>query len=293
MRELVLDPGCPGVVLAGAAGVGKTRLALECLGLAEGAGLVTVRVTASRSAAGLPFGAVAPLLPVDQASGSSAADRVVVLGRSAEALVAQAGGRRLVVLVDDAHLLDGGSATLIHQLAATNAAFLLVTLHAGEPAPDPVVALWKDGLLERIELAELTAKALEELLAAVLGGHLDRAAATLLAARSQGNVLFLRELVLGALEDGTLRDEGGIFRLVGPLAPSDRLVELVEGRLGAFDARERDLVELVSFGEPVGSAELGVLGDPALAESLERKAQLASGMSGRRLEVRLGHPLYG
>ncbi|MCU1378328.1 MAG: transcriptional regulator, LuxR family, partial [Acidimicrobiales bacterium] len=191
MRELVLDRGCPGVVLAGAAGVGKTRLALECLGLAEGAGLATVRVTASRSAAGLPFGAVAPLLPpVDQAGGSSAADRVVVLGRSAEALVALAGGRRLVVLVDDANLLDGGSATLIHQLASTNAAFLLVTLRAGERAPDPVVALWKDGLLERIELAELNAKALEELLAAVLGGHLDRAAAALLAARSQGNVLF-------------------------------------------------------------------------------------------------------
>jgi DNA-binding CsgD family transcriptional regulator len=294
LRELVLDVACPGVVLAAAAGVGKTRLARECLAIAEGAGLATVPVTASRSAAGLPFGAVAPLLPpVDQTNGTAAADRSDLLRRSAEALVARAGSRRLAVTVDNAHLLDDASATLIHQLAATNAAFVLATVRAGEPAPDPVVALWRDGLVERIELGGLQAEAVEELLSAALGGPVDRAAVSLLAARSQGNVLFLRELVLGGLDDGTLRDDGGIWRLEGPLAPSDRLVELVEARLGTLEAAERDLLELVSFGEPVGSAELGALGDPALAEGLERKGLLASAMNGRRLEVRLAHPLYG
>ena len=51
------------VVLAGSAGVGKTRLLLECLSAAEASALPTARVAATRSAAHLPFGAFAPLLP--------------------------------------------------------------------------------------------------------------------------------------------------------------------------------------------------------------------------------------
>ena len=37
-------------------------------------------------------------------------------------------GRPLVVFVDDAHLLDAGSATLVHQLALTRAATVVATV---------------------------------------------------------------------------------------------------------------------------------------------------------------------
>jgi MoxR-like ATPase len=50
------------IVLAGAAGVGKTRLAAECLDLAAIRGFVPLRVSATQGAAGLPFGAFASLL---------------------------------------------------------------------------------------------------------------------------------------------------------------------------------------------------------------------------------------
>jgi DNA-binding CsgD family transcriptional regulator len=88
-------------------------------------------------------------------------------------------------------------------------------------------------------------------------------------------------------------DEGGIWRLRGAQAPSDRLIELVEARLAGLDPAERELLELLSFGEPLGAAELTALAEPALAEHLERRALLSSGMNGRRIEVRLAHPLYG
>jgi DNA-binding CsgD family transcriptional regulator len=282
------------VVFAGPAGVGKTRLALEGLELAERAGLATVRVTGTRSGASLPFGALAPLLPAaDQREPGAADDRSDLLRRSASALLGLAGGRRLALLADDAHLLDDSSATVIHQLAVTNGAFTLATVRTGEPAPDSVVALWKDGLVERVELVGLRTKQIEELLQAVLGGPVDPAAAARLAVRCQGNVLFLRELVLAAIDTGALRDEGGIWRIVGRTSPSDRLVELVEARLSGLTDAERDLLELVSFGEPLGPAELSALGDLELAESLERKGLLAPWRDQRRLTIRLGHPLYG
>lgn len=292
LRELVLDPSSAGVVLAAPAGTGKTRLALECLALADDAGLATVRVIATNATRELPFGALAPLLG-PTLDGATATDRADVLRNSAAALMERAGSNRLVLFVDDAHNLDDLSAALVHQVAMTNAAFVLATLRVGEAAPDAITALWKDGLLERLELRGLTAEAVEELLSLVVSGQMDGAAAAQLAVRSQGNVLFLRELVVGALDDGTLRDEGGIWRLVGPLRPSHRLVELVESRLGRLDASERAVLEMVAFGEPLGPGEFGTTDDWAIAESLERQGLLVSHVDRRRLQIRLAHPLYG
>lgn len=54
---------CRGLVLAGAPGVGKTRLAREALAAAAAAGCETKWAVASRAVAAIPFGAMAHLLP--------------------------------------------------------------------------------------------------------------------------------------------------------------------------------------------------------------------------------------
>jgi len=50
-------------VLAGAPGVGKTRLASEAAKSAAGLGFITAQAVASRAAAAIPFGPFAPFLP--------------------------------------------------------------------------------------------------------------------------------------------------------------------------------------------------------------------------------------
>ena len=290
-----IRPGAArGVVLAGPAGVGKTRLAAEYLTGLERSGASVARVSATRAGTSLPLGAFAPLLPpLTSGPESGVDDRADLLRRCAAFLVESAGGRPLVLSVDDAHLLDDVSATLVHQIAVTGAALVVATLRSGEPASDPIVALWRDDAVERLEVGGLEAASVEELLLAVLGGPVDRGVVHRLVIGSQGNVLFLRELVLGALEDGSLRNDVGIWRLTGPLSPSSRLSELVETRLAGLTPVERNLLEVLAFGEPLGAAELGRLGDPALAEGLDRRGLLSSRTEGRRLEVRLGHTLYG
>src|SRR5918997_1380795 len=62
------------VVLAGRAGVGKTRLASEWLAVAEARGRATARVKGGQSARALPFGALAPLLPGAQGPSVEPAD---------------------------------------------------------------------------------------------------------------------------------------------------------------------------------------------------------------------------
>jgi DNA-binding CsgD family transcriptional regulator len=290
---LLLDPSSKGVVVAGPAGVGKTRLASECLRIADRSGFAVMHVTATKSASGLPLGAVAALLPTIEPSDAITTNSGGLLHRCAAAIVEQAGNRRLFLLVDDAHQLDDASATLIHQLVVGSAGFVLTTIRSGEELPDPITSLWKDGLVERIDLGSLSATEVHQLLALVLVGPVDHGSAAELFARSLGNILFLRELVVGALADGTLRQQGPLWRLTGPLAPSYRLVELIEARLRKLSSEQRAFLELVAFGEPLGSAEMAAMGDRAVAESLERMGLVSSRLSGRRLEIRLAHPIYG
>jgi len=294
-RRMLVDAGSCGVVLAGASGVGKTRTATECLAIASGeASCYPARASGHQAAAELPFGAMAHLLPeVDSSREATFEDRAGLLRRLASALVGQAGNRRLVLLVDDAHLLDDPSAALLYQLAVSSSAFILATVRAGETAPDAIVALWKDGLLRRRELVGLRSEVIEELVSAALGGPVDPQTAMTFATRCEGNVLFLRELVLGGLADRSLCMENGMWRLVRPLRPSNRLVELVEARLSGLAREERALLELVSFGEPLGQPELETLADLRTAEGLERKGLLAVALNNGRVEVRLGHPVYG
>lgn len=293
LRDLITAPAAHHVVLAGPAGVGKTRLAQEGLAVARQLGMAAAEIAATHSAAQIPFGAVASLLHAGAPRHGAFDDRFEVLRRSVAALAARPDDQRLLLVVDDAHLLDDASATLVHQIAATGVAAVLATVRAGEPAPDPVVALWKDELATRIEVAGLDAEAIESLLGLVLGGPVDPATAVELTERCQGNALVLRELLSGALDDGSLREEAGLWRVAAPLSPSDRLVEIVEARLGRLEDDERALMEIVAYGEPVGPAELAALSDPALAERLERRGLLVSRLDGRRLQVHLAHPIYG
>jgi DNA-binding CsgD family transcriptional regulator/DNA-binding transcriptional ArsR family regulator len=283
-----------GAVITGPAGVGKTTLALRYLELARKRGMATARASGTRALRALPFGALAPFLPPDpDDDGLSRENRGELLRRYSQAVAKMGRGRPLVVFVDDAHLLDSGSATLVHQLALAGTATALVTVRSGETAPDAVVALWKDALAERIDLGALPDAAIEELLVTVLGGPVDTASLRQLADHCRGNPMVLRELVAGALDSGALSADGGIWRLRSGLRPTPRLVELVALRLGNLTDPERALVELVTVGEPLGQAELARLADPVSVEALERKGLITSRVDGRRVQVRLAHPVYG
>ncbi|MGH8930698.1 MAG: AAA family ATPase [Egibacteraceae bacterium] len=163
--------GPAGVVLAGASGVGKTRLAREALAAAEQRGALVRWAVATASARILPLGAFGAML------GTVGADQSRLVRQATDALLAGAARPGVVVGVDDAHLLDELSALLVHDLALRRAARVVLTLRTGEAAPDAVTALWKDGHLARLELQPLSQEETATLLQAVLGGPVDSAPA--------------------------------------------------------------------------------------------------------------------
>lgn len=290
LRGLVRAREQAGLVLVGPAGVGKTRLAKECLAVGEEAGYATALAVASRSAAGIPLGVLATLLP---AMPEAAASGVGLLQYAQEGLAELAGDRPLLLVVDDAHNLDDASAVLVQQLAETRSAFIVATVRTGESTPEPVAALWKDGLAERIELGTLNSDATEELLEAALGAPVEAVAIRQLWEASQGNVLYLRELVLSGIETHTLVDDAGIWRLVGDVSASPRLHDLVEARLAGLDDDEIAALEVVAFGEPIDLAVVERMGVTAAVERLERKAIVSISEREGETLVRLSHPLHG
>lgn len=284
------------IVLAGTPGVGKTRLAREALTTARELGFAVAVATASKSAAQTPFGAFAPLLggpEFDDARPSPVSSgRAAMLRQASDVLLRTAGPRPLLLFVDDAHLLDQTSATLAHQLASEQAAVVLVTVVAGEPAPDAIVALWKDELGKRIEVPPLSGEDTENLVRAVLSGAVDGATARQLARTSQGNALYLRELLAGAIANGTLRAESGLWRLHGQLTPSGRLVELIESRLRSLSNAQRETLELVAFAQSLSPQMLRRVANLDIAAELERQGLLRADHDNDETLIRLSHPIY-
>lgn len=136
-------------MVLGPDGVGKStlaRLAAEQLSQRHPATL-TRWVVGTPTERVVPFGAFGHLVDIAEIGKPAA------LLRAARASLVRAGQESdLLLVVDEAHDLDILSATLVYQLALAGAARMIVTARA-DVAPEPIAALWTDGLLKRIDVA--------------------------------------------------------------------------------------------------------------------------------------------
>jgi DNA-binding CsgD family transcriptional regulator len=301
------------VVVTGAVGVGKSSLLAAVLDRLEAARRPTVVVRATRSTASIPFGAFARWVPEHLAvTGHS----LGVLQGTASGLVEVGAG--LVVVVDDAQLLDDGSAALVLHMAHDTPASVLVTMRsgAGESCPDAIEALAKDGPAVRVDLGPLSEPETIELAQRQLGGTVAPAARLRLWQLTEGNPLYLREVVEAGRAQGVLvraapaaADPATVtatttatatpawdWRWEGTLAGPARLVELVTRRLASGGPDERRVLELIALGEPLPVDLLARLAPPELLADIESRGLVITerppAARSAGTAVRLAHPLY-
>jgi DNA-binding CsgD family transcriptional regulator len=278
-----------GLILSGSAGIGKSRLLHEAVAQLPAENYAVQLASATIAGSGLPFGGLAQILSADPPAGLSDAG---LLRWAVDGLHAESGHRPMVLAIDDAHLLDAPSAALAHLLVREGAT-LLGTLRTAEPVPPPISALWTEGVLSHVELNPLTDDESRELLTALVRGPVDAGSARRLIRLGGGNPLLLRELVLAAVTGGELVETYGFWRWTGRLTLAPSLADLVGARIGALTPGVRDVLELVSFGEPVGLALLLRAAAPADVELAEERGLIQVVADGRRRDVRPAHPLYG
>ncbi|MFB9895268.1 helix-turn-helix transcriptional regulator [Planobispora takensis] len=290
--ELLRDPASKGFFIFGPAGVGKSRLGEECLKRAQESGRRVGRATATVASASVPLGAVAHLLPAgvdlrDPVSGFSAVTRI--MSRSASR------SSPMVVFIDDLHLLDATSAVLLRQLMDTDAIFLIASVRSGEPPSTAVAALTGGDAVHDVDLAPLDRPEVETLLERVLGGPVGSNTVSQLFTVSGGNVLYLRELVMGMTADGSLDSDGELWETApGRVSGTRRLRDLIiRRRLSAAPPASRRVLDLLALCEPLSMARLAREVSPHTLHRLEEQGLIVVSRDGRRTAVRLAHPLYG
>jgi DNA-binding CsgD family transcriptional regulator len=286
ISDAIADTDRPGMLVAGLAGVGKTRLIHEVLSTTSGYRLEWI--TASESVRPLPFGALAHLLP-DNLSDIDQFDLLSVVGRH---LQRRAEDRPIVLVVDDVHLLDGLSAGFIDYVALRGLATVLLTLRSGSPIPDALTRLCRSGDIPRLELQALSRSEFDEMLESALDGLVEGASLERLWKATRGNVLFARELIADVLEAGELRQIHGVWQWVGGLGPAPRLQEAIAARLEGLTDSGRRFLELLSVGEPLAVVTAEQIATDGVLIELEQRGLIAVGGEDAP-SLRFSHPLFG
>jgi DNA-binding CsgD family transcriptional regulator len=271
-----------GVVLVGDAGVGKTTLARA---VTESLRTQVHWVASTESSRSIPLGVFAHLVGT-----SSSRDATALLASARETLVSQGDS---IVGVDDAHLLDELSATLLHQIAVDQAGRILATVRTGEPVPDAVTSLWKDGYLRRIELAPFSKTQSVRLVESVVGGRLEGLSADLMWESSGGNPLFLRHLVEGSIDAGTLKKVDDVWQLRGPTAVPSGLAALLESRLDQAGTGVVNALKLLALCEPLDIDAFTELAGDEVVDEAETRGLIRFQRDGPVLNARFTHPLVG
>ncbi|MDT7795102.1 MAG: hypothetical protein QOD59_4543 [Mycobacterium sp.] len=272
-----------GVVLIGEAGVGKTALARSLADELHSRGLKERFVLGTKTARAVPLAALQRWVTVEEPH-----EPAVLLAAAHRALADETD---LLMVVDDAHLLDRLSALFVHQVAASGATKMIVTIRSGEQIPDAVTALWKEQHLMRIDIQPFTRAQTGELVCAVLEGVVSGRVIDKMHDLSAGIVLVLRGLLTAAVENGNLVQDGGEWYLKGPLQVGADLNDLLESGLTAMAADEFEVVEIVAAAEVLDWDILRQLCDTDAVARAERRGAIQLVADGSHTIARLGHPV--
>ena len=268
IAELLAERDTGGIALLGVDGVGKTTLAAQ---IAERLGQRSpVRVVGTATQSQIPFGAFDSLVNITEVGKPA-----VLIQAALDSLLTQNSlltqADDALIIIDDAHLLDPLSATLVYQLAQhlksaqPRRGRILVTARSTPPIPTAVAALWEDGLLRRVDVPPLNGAETAEVIAATDSG----ADAVEFYRRSAGNPLHLRLMVMTG-------------------DPERSLPELIDRYLAGLPVAAREVLGYLSVREPLARA------DPVALSTVEAVDTVEATGAVQRIgsEVYCGHPLF-
>jgi hypothetical protein len=287
IQDAFAAPDTSGMVVCGAAGVGKSRIARDALSSAASRGCEIRWAVGTSSARQLPLGVFASW------AGSDDADRLQLVRGVIESLTSADDGATVIVGVDDVHLLDDLSTFVLHQIVARRAAKLVLTVRDGDPISAATQEIWRIGQFDRLDLRPLSRDESTVLLSETLDGDVDLEAAQRLWRLTRGNVLYLRNIVEQEVAEGRLVQRDGYWRWIGEPVVPPSLAQTIEARIGSLATPVGDVIDALAVGEPIALGSLVRITDAVAVEDAETRGLITLERAHGRMDVRLAHPLYG
>lgn len=286
IESALLEGDSSGVVVRGAVGVGKSRLAREALSRVSAHGWQHRWLVGTTSAQAIPFGALSDWVT----GGDIGLDTVRTV---IDNLTKTDAGKPAVICVDDVTLLDDLTTFVVHQIARRGAAKLILTVRDGEPVGEAVREIWSCGQFQQVVLQPLSRDEVRILLCEVLGGAVDSESGARLWRMTRGNPLYLRNIVEREMADGRLAQQGGVWIWTGRPVMPPGLVELIERRMSGLPAEVADVIDILAVAEPLGIDQLSSITVPDALEQAEIRGLIYLENTDGAVNVRLAHPLYG
>jgi AAA ATPase domain len=189
IEAAISDRGSSGIVIRGAAGVGKSRIAREAIAVAASRGHHVHWIVGTTSARAIPLGALASWV------GPGGGEGLELVRDAIAALTSTSGGKTAVLGIDDAPLLDELSTFVVQQIVAHRAAKVVLTIRDSDPVAPATQELSHAGQFDRLDLTPLNRDDTAALLSAAFDGPVDPVAAERLWLLTRGNALYLRNIV--------------------------------------------------------------------------------------------------
>lgn len=298
------------VALSGPAGMGKSRLAQECLAAARDRGFLPLAGVGGALQQDLPYAplveALRPLvrqptapgrpalveglldlgqlfgdlsLPPGPALGDPGLERTRLFESVCRLLERASARQPLALLLDDVHWADRGSLALLHYLirGLDSRPLLVLLTHRQDESNlalhDLLAGLRRGGSLTELPLAGLTDQAVGLLAQNLLGGEAPAGLLDMLTARSGGVPLFVGALV------GSFADSGALYRYDGrwalaaqhPEAVPAAVSALLQSQIERLPNEAREVLDLL--------AVCGAQADHALLERLLPGDRLLCGLA--------------
>jgi DNA-binding CsgD family transcriptional regulator len=281
------DPATSGVVICGASGVGKSRVAREALDAVASRGGEVRWVVGTSCGRGIPLGALASW------AGLAGGDVLHLVSEVIESLTEASSTAPVVVGVDDPHLLDDLTMFVLQQIVQRGVGKILLTERNDELIPVGVQELWKFGQFDRIDLGALSIEDTTALLSETLDGPIEPDTACSLWKLTGGNTLYLRHIVEQAVADERLHQRSGYWQWADEPVVPPGLVELIESRIGDLPRGVGEVIDALAVGEPIELAALQRITSQEAVEEADLRGLIRLDDVNDRVEVWVAHPLYG
>ncbi len=275
------------LLLVGPLGVGKSHLGRAAAVDQRSRGRHVIEILGMSSAASVPLGPCAHLVP--QLSGS--VPIAALIGATLEGLRRAAATTPLIVFADDVDLLDDASAILIAHLVDVPGAAVVATLRDPAHLPKALSGLLRQSRLPATVVTPLAPDEVAELSSLLAGAPVERESVNRVHEATGGNPLWVTELLRAAVTRRALQPgpDGLQLDIASAVAGLDRMIT---ERLDDLAPDERTVMELLAIAGPMPVDLVEKLSGPEPLDVLAAAGLLAESGFGGALTVRLTHPLH-